>query len=112
MPKIRRRNLPNAVFQHLLDRVDQRQITEEQLELLANWLDQQPDVPSGPWFKRFPHLTVCGEGELIKTFLTSQQIPFGQEVPNPTPKPAVATPKPSPPPPKPKKPDEPPLIME
>jgi hypothetical protein len=25
-----------------------------------------PEVPHGKWFKRFPEMTVCGEGELIK----------------------------------------------
>ena len=80
MPKILRRNLPNAVFQHLLDRVDDRQITEEQLGLFSDWLEDQPDVPEGRWFKRFSNMIVCGEGELVKTFLNVHQIPVGQEV--------------------------------
>ena len=81
MPKVRRQNLPPALLQHLLDRIQQREISANQLGLLANWLDQQPEVPVGKWFKRFPGMTVCGEGELVKTFLTVGQIPVGDEIP-------------------------------
>ena len=80
MPKILRRRLPQALFDHLLDRVQQRQITREQLTLMVDWLDTQPEVPAGKWFKRFPGMTVCGEGELVKTFLTVGQVPVGEEV--------------------------------
>jgi len=64
MPKIRRRNLPPALLNHLLDRIN-----------------TQPDVADGKWFKRFSGMTVCGEGELVKTFLTSGQAPMGREIP-------------------------------
>lgn len=57
MPKIRRQNLPPALFQHLLDRVQQRKITGDQLELLARWLDAEPEVPEGEWYKRFSGMT-------------------------------------------------------
>ena len=68
MPKVRRRNLPEALLRHLLDRIRQREITHEQLVLFAQWLDDVPEVPEGKWFKKFSGMTVCGEGELIKTF--------------------------------------------
>ena len=80
MPKIRRHSLPPALLQHLLNRIQQRSITADQLGLLAEWLDTQPDVPEGKWFKPFPGMTVCGEGELIKTFLVPGQIAEGAEV--------------------------------
>jgi hypothetical protein len=44
-------------------------IPASQLEQLAKWLDGEPEVPSGLWYKRFSGMTVCGEGELIKAFL-------------------------------------------
>jgi hypothetical protein len=47
---------------------------------LIEWLDQQPEVPQGKWSKRFPGMTVCGKGELAKTFLAPGQAPLGQEV--------------------------------
>jgi len=80
MPKVRRQGLPPALLQHLLDRIQQRQITADQLGLLAAWLDRTPEVPAGRWFKRFPSMTVCGEGELVKTFLTPSQAPVGDEL--------------------------------
>lgn len=47
MPKIRRRNLPPAILQHLLDRIRDREIPAEQLGLLAEWLDRNVIVPEG-----------------------------------------------------------------
>lgn len=80
MPKVRRQNIPPALFQHLLDRIQSRKIPATQLELLARWLDTEPDVPDGQWYKRFSSMTVCGEGELVKTFLVPGQHPKGERV--------------------------------
>ena len=80
MPKVRRQNLPPALFQHLLDRIQSRMIPATQLELLARWLDTEPDVPEGQWYKRFSEMTLCGEGELVKTFLLPGQRPKGERV--------------------------------
>jgi hypothetical protein len=80
MPKVRRQNVPPALFQHLLDRVHGRQIPASQLELLATWLDREPEVPEEQWYKRFPGMTVCGEGELIKTFLLPGQAAKGKRL--------------------------------
>jgi hypothetical protein len=81
MPRVRRQNVPPALFQHLLDRVQGRKIPASQLALLAKWLDTEPGVPEGQWYKRLPGMTVCGEGELIKTFLLPGQAAKGQRVP-------------------------------
>jgi len=59
---------------------DTTNISADQLGLLAEWLDTQPEVPEGKWFKTFPGLTVCGEGELIKTFLLPGQAATGKEL--------------------------------
>jgi hypothetical protein len=80
MPKIRRQNLPPLLLDHLLDRIKSRQISSDQLGLLADWLDTQPEVPNGKWFKRLSGMIACGEGELVKTFLTATQAPIGTEV--------------------------------
>jgi hypothetical protein len=80
VPRVRRQNVPPALFQHLLDRVQDRKIRASQLELLAKWLDSEPEVLEGLWYKRFSGMTVCGEGELIKTFLLPGQAPKGQHV--------------------------------
>jgi hypothetical protein len=80
MPKVRRRNLPPALLNHLVDRIKERQISADQLGELADWLDTEPEVPDGKWFKRFSGMTVCGEGELMKTFLSPNQAPAGKEI--------------------------------
>ena len=77
MPKIRRHRLPEPLLEHRLTRMRQRDILHEQIILLARWLDTQPEVPDGKWFKKFSGLIVCGEGELIKTFLQPGQIATG-----------------------------------
>jgi hypothetical protein len=58
MPKIRRAQLPVALLRHLNARVKQREISAAQLVLLARWLDTDPEVPAGRWFKPFPEMTV------------------------------------------------------
>ena len=80
MSKIRRQNLPPALLNHLLDRIRDRQISVDQLGELAEWLDTEPEVSDGKWFKRFSGMTVCGEGDLAKTFLTIDQAPTGTEI--------------------------------
>ena len=80
MPRVRRENFPDALLQHLLDRVQQRNISTDQLGMFADWLSLQPEVPHGKWFKRFEGMTVCGEAELVKTFLLPGQLPDGEEV--------------------------------
>jgi hypothetical protein len=80
VPQVRRKDVPPLLLQHLLDRVSERRIDAKQLELLAAWLDGEPEVPEGPWYKRFSGMTVCGEGELIKTFLLPGQAPKGERV--------------------------------
>jgi len=80
MPRVLRRNLPRQLYSHLLERVQQRNISGKELALMVEWLDKQPEVPQGKWFKRFPGMTVCGEGALVKTFLAPGQVPLGQEV--------------------------------
>ncbi len=81
MPKVRRRNVPRALVAHLEDRVRDREIPVGQLQLLSEWLTGKPEVPVGRWFKRFPGMIACGEGELLKTFLRIGQVPEGEEIP-------------------------------
>jgi len=80
MPRIRREGIPEPLMAHLIRRVRQREISTSQLGLLARWLTTDPEVPEGRWFKRFPEMIVCGEAELVKTFLRPEQVPTGEEV--------------------------------
>ena len=54
MPRIQRSHIPRQLFAHLLDRIKARNISADQLGLLAEWLDTKPEVPEGKWFKNFP----------------------------------------------------------
>lgn len=80
MPRVRRQNIPPQLLSHLLDRVKQRHVSVEHLVLPANWLQTEPEVPQGKWFKCYSGTTVCGEGELIKTFLQPGQVAEGDEL--------------------------------
>jgi hypothetical protein len=64
----------------LLDRIAERRIDAGQIELLAAWLDGEPEVPEGEWYKRFPGMIACGEGEFVKTFLAPGQAPRGSRI--------------------------------
>ena len=80
MPEVRRHKLPGKLLVHLLAWIRQRNISADQIVRLARWLDTEPNVPEGRWFKRFPGFILCGEGELPKTFLLAGQAPDGQEI--------------------------------
>jgi hypothetical protein len=80
VPRIRREGLPRNLLIHLLDRAKSRHITVDQLGLLADWLATEPEVPNGKWFKRFPGMIVCGEGELVRTFLQPGQAAIGDQL--------------------------------
>ncbi len=80
MPKVQRRNVPRALFAHLLARIEDRSISADALRSLAAWLDTNPEVPEGNWYKRFPTMTVCGRGALVRTFLLPTQAPTGREL--------------------------------
>lgn len=80
MPKVQRKDIPRALFAHLLLRIEERRINADALKSLAAWLDTDPEVPDGDWYKRFPTMTVCGNSTHVKTFLTPRQVPIGQEI--------------------------------
>ncbi len=80
MPKVARKSIPEALYRHLLRRVYERHIGSEQLLNVLAWLEKEPFVPEGQWYIRLPGVTVCGEGSLVRTFLTPQQTPVGQDL--------------------------------
>jgi len=80
MPQVRRKNIPPALLRHLLDGIQGRKISAAAIGRLADGLDERPEVPAGPWFKRLQTMTVCGEGDLIRIFLLPTQLPHGTEI--------------------------------
>lgn len=63
--------LPASLRDHLVDRMDDRKISLDDLNRLRLWIESKPNVPEGPWFKDFGSFKLCGEGKYPKTFLLS-----------------------------------------
>ncbi|OAM89875.1 hypothetical protein OH491_17415 [Termitidicoccus mucosus] len=80
MPKFQRKNIPWQLLDHLADRVRSREITRQDVEQLARWIDSDPELPAGEWFKRFQNFTLCGRGDLPATLLTRSMSATGTEV--------------------------------
>jgi hypothetical protein len=78
MPKIQWTNLPSALRQHLFDRLEDRQITAEDLYLLKIWRESEPEAPEGEWYKDFGSFKICGESRFPKTFLLKRQVARGK----------------------------------
>jgi len=79
MPKISRwAELPPNVRQHLIGRMHDRAITISDLNQLRLWIESQPEVPEGDWYKDFGSFKICGEGRFPKTFLSKGQSAKGK----------------------------------
>ena len=72
--------LPVGVRNHLVERMHDRKVSLEDLNLLRVWMDAKPDVPEGPWYKDFGSFKLCGDGKLPKTLLPSGQAAHGQKL--------------------------------
>jgi hypothetical protein len=51
------------LWQHLLQRVDERKITLADLRRLQAWVKMEPIAPNGDWYKDFGSFKLCGSGE-------------------------------------------------
>jgi hypothetical protein len=80
LPRIRFFDLPSGLWQHLLDRVNERKIPVADLQRLREWVKTQPDAPEGDWYKDFGSFKLCGSGEFPKTFLTRGMKPYGDKI--------------------------------
>jgi hypothetical protein len=79
MPKIANwDHLPAAVRQHLIDRMRDRAISLTDLNQLRLWIESEPEVPEGDWYKDFGSFKVCGRGSFPKTFLLRGQAAKGE----------------------------------
>jgi len=81
MPKILWTNLPEAIRKHLLLRLKDRHITEDDLYKLKTWRESEPEAPEGAWYKDFGSFKICGEGPYPKTFLLPGQPAKGEPLP-------------------------------
>jgi hypothetical protein len=79
MPKIRRPP-PRGVLDHLVQRFKDGRISATDFLELKHWLESDPTVPNGKWFKRFKTGILAGEGETPSTFLGPDMSVSGEEV--------------------------------
>jgi len=68
-------------MKHLVDRFREGRISVDDFDALQDWLNSNPEVPTGKWYKKFQNFTLAGEGAIPKTFLTPEMVPHGAEVP-------------------------------
>jgi hypothetical protein len=79
MPKIKKPP-PPGILKHLIKRYHEGRISSDDFLELKHWLESDPDVPNGKWYKRFKTGTLAGEGEMPSTFLAPGMAVEGKEV--------------------------------
>ena len=73
MPKIEVWDkFPPGVRQHLIDRMRDRLISISDRNQLREWIETNPEVPEGDWFKDFGSFTICGHGGFSKDVLAER----------------------------------------
>jgi len=80
LPKIRFSDLPRGLWQHLLERVQQRQITLDDLCRLQAWARSAPQAPDGDWYKDFGTFKLRGSGQYPRTILAKDMKAYGEEI--------------------------------
>jgi hypothetical protein len=81
VPKIARWfELPPAIRQHLIDRMNDRSVSIDDLSKLRFWIESQPVTPDGDWYKDFGSFKLCGKGPYPKTFLMRGQVAKGKAI--------------------------------
>lgn len=71
---------PAALRHHLVERMRDRSINIADLDRLRRWIESEPMVPDGDWFKDFGTFKICGTGPFPKTFLARGQAAKGEAV--------------------------------
>jgi hypothetical protein len=78
MPRIAPwKELPSGVREHLIQRMNEREIHLVDLNQLRIWIESGPEVPEGDWYKDFGSFKICGRGSHPKTFLLAGQVAKG-----------------------------------
>ncbi len=62
------------------DRLRVREIDEDDMVNLMNWISTNPEVPEGPWRKDFGTFKLVGHGALPSTLPTRDQPCFGTPI--------------------------------
>ena len=76
MPRIARwKDLPAGVREHLMERMNERAISLADLNRLRIWIESEPEVSEGDWYKGFGSFKICGHGSYPKTFCSPDRLP-------------------------------------
>ena len=73
-------DFPLALREHLIQRMRDRSIGLDDLNQLRLWVESDPQVPEGLWYKDFGSFKLCGEGAFPKTFLGARQSAQGTKL--------------------------------
>lgn len=81
MPKLKSwREFPAHVRDHLIQRMQDREITAEDLNRLRLWTETNPEVPIDEWYKDLGSFKICGRGARPTTFLLPSQAAKGKKL--------------------------------
>jgi hypothetical protein len=80
MPHIDWLRLPRSLREHMYDRLRTREITEDDMVELMNWISTNPEVPDGAWCKDFGTFKLVGRGAAPGTLLARDQPCFGARI--------------------------------
>ena len=80
MPRVDWKHLPRNLREHIHDRLRTREITEDDMVKLMNWISGNPEVPEGAWCKDFGTFKLVGRGASPGTLLTENQACFGTRI--------------------------------
>jgi hypothetical protein len=70
--------MPRIARWDLINRMRDRAIGIADLNQLRLWIESQPEVPDGDWYKDFGSFKICGRGSYPKTFLLPGQLAKGE----------------------------------
>jgi hypothetical protein len=79
MPKIKKPP-PAGILDHLIRRYREGRVSSADFLELKHWLESEPNVPKGKWYKRFKTGALAGKGEMPSTFLAPGMAAEGEEV--------------------------------
>jgi hypothetical protein len=71
--------VPVAIRDHLVERMQDRNVSLHDLNRLRLWMETKSEVPERPWYTDFGSFKLCGETKSPKTFLTRGQQPLGAD---------------------------------
>ncbi len=79
MPKIKK-PAPERILKHLIQRYHEGRIQSSDLLELKRWMESEPTVPNGEWYKRFKTGILARHGESVSTFLAPGMAAKGEDV--------------------------------